>query len=425
MSILLINIKTLLQTGEDMTTPKRGEAMSHVPSIDNAFVLIGNDNRILHYGRMKDMNPALTDHACYVYDLTGRTVLPCFCDSHTHLVYAGSREAEFVDKINGLSYKEIAQRGGGILNSAALLHATSEDDLYEQSAERVREVISKGTGAVEIKSGYGLNLDDELKMLRVIKRISEEFPMPVRATFLGAHAVPERFAGNREGYVKEIIGSMLPAVAREGLASYCDVFCERGFFSAMDTEAILRAAAEYGIRGTVHANQMSCSGGVEAGIRCGAASVCHLEYAGDDQIEMLASSDTIATMLPGSTFFMNMQYARAKDLVSAGAAVALASNYNPGSSPYGDMFFMLGLACLKYGLSPEEALNAATVNGACAMGLGLECGSISKGKLGNVIITERIPSLGFMPYAFTSPIVDSVLLGGQIYGKLQDTVRRG
>ncbi|MCI2082499.1 MAG: imidazolonepropionase [Bacteroidales bacterium] len=424
MSILLINIKSLLQAGDGMTSPKRGEEMSRVQSVDDAYLLIGNDNRIAEYGRMDDMDPKIQEHASYVYDVSGRIVLPCFCDSHTHLVYAGNREQEFVDKIKGLSYGEIAARGGGILNSAALLHTYPEEELFEESAARVREVISKGTGALEIKSGYGLNLEDELKILRVIRRISDGFPLPVRATFLGAHAVPGRFAFNRKGYVSEIVNSMLPEVAKEGLASYCDVFCEKGFFSVEDTEAILDAAAKYGIRGTVHADQMSCSGGVEVGIRCNAVSVCHLEYAGDAQIKLLASSDTIATLLPGSTFFMNMKYARAGDLIRAGAAVALASNYNPGSSPYGDMLFMLGLACVKYGLTPEEALNAATINGACAMGLGTECGSVSRGKLGNVIITEKIPSLGYMPYAFTSPLINTVILGGHLYGKLQDTVRR-
>jgi imidazolonepropionase len=424
MSFLFINIKCLAQAEDGLTEPKRGEAMSSVPCIENAYLLIGNDNRIRQYGRMQDMDPRMPDNVSYLFDLSGKTVLPCFCDPHTHLVYAGSREKEFVDKINGLSYKEIAARGGGILNSAALLHTYSEDRLFDESSARVAEIMAKGTGAVEIKSGYGLNLEDELKMLRVIRRISESFPLKVRSTFLAAHAVPERFAGNREGYVREIIDSMLPEVAREGLADYCDVFCEGGFFSVEDTEAILKAAAGYGIQGTVHADQMSCSGGVEVGVRCGAASVCHLEYAGDEQIDLLARSKTMATMLPGSTFFMNMQYARAKDLVRAGAGVALASNYNPGSSPYGDMLFMLGLACTKYGFTPEEALNAATINGACAMGLGLDLGSISRGKLGNVIVTEDIPSLGFIPYAFTSPLIHSVLIGGHFYGKLQDSVRR-
>ena len=343
-------------------------------------------------------------------DAKGGYVMPAFCDSHTHIVYAGCRDGEFRDKIAGLSYEEIAARGGGILNSADLLHATSEDELYRQSMERVNEIMAKGTGAVEIKSGYGLTLEDELKMLRVIKRIKETVPITVKANFLGAHAVGRAYRGRQSEYVDLVCNEMLPAAAAEGLADYVDVFCDEGFFTVEETARILEKAAEYGIRPKIHANELAVSGGVQVGVRYNALSVDHLEKTTDAEIEALRGSGTMPTMLPGCSFFLGLPYGRAKDYIEAGLPVALASDYNPGSSPSGDMRFVMALGCIRMRLTPEQSFNACTINSAYAMGVSDTLGSITVGKKANLIITKPLPSLAFIPYSHQTPFIEKVIL---------------
>lgn len=418
MSIFIKNIKKLVNCREESPELLRGAQLGELPCIENAYLIIDNEE-IADMGEMSELLPdqlhAIESSVDKVIDATGRMVLPSYCDSHTHLVYAGSREMEFSDKLHGLSYQEIAARGGGILNSVELLHNTSEDILLQQALERADEIISFGTGAVEIKSGYGLTLEDEIKMLRVAARISAERPLTVKTTLLAAHAVPSRYKGNREGYVDEIIREIIPAVAAEGLAEYVDIFCEEGFFTVEDAERIFEAGAKYGLRPTVHANQMSVSGGVEVGIKHHAISVDHLEFTGQAQWRALAESDTIATLLPGATFFLNMDYPDARAMIKEGVAVAIASNYNPGSCPAGDMKFMMALALLKMKITPEEAINAATVNGAYAMGVENIHGSITPGKKASLFITKEIPSYEFIPYSFTTPLVETVILKGKIY----------
>ena len=418
MSIFIKNIKKLVNCREESPELLRGAQLGELPCIENAYIVIDNEE-IADMGEMSELLPdqlhAIESSVDKVIDATGRMVLPSYCDSHTHLVYAGSREMEFSDKLHGLSYQEIAARGGGILNSVELLHNTSEDILLKQALERADEIISFGTGAVEIKSGYGLTLEDEMKMLRVAARISSERPLTVKTTLLAAHAVPSRYKGNREGYVDEIIREIIPAVAAEGLAEYVDIFCEEGFFTVEDAERIFEAGAKYGLRPTVHANQMSVSGGVEVGIKHHAISVDHLEFTGQAQWRALAESDTIATLLPGATFFLNMDYPDARAMIKEGVAVAIASNYNPGSCPAGDMKFMMALALLKMKITPEEAINAATVNGAYAMGVENIHGSITPGKKASLFITKEIPSYEFIPYSFTTPLVETVILKGKIY----------
>lgn len=379
---------------------RSGAQMQQACCICNAWLAIGDDGLIADYGTM-DCNtpPAGGDRI----DARGGIVIPAFCDSHTHLVYAGSRHGEFEDKIRGLSYEEIAARGGGILNSADLLHATSEDELYRQSAARLSEVISKGTGAVEIKSGYGLTVGDELKMLRVIARLAESHPVDVRATFLGAHAVGRAYAGRQQAYIDHLIADMLPAVAAEGLADYVDVFCDRGFFTVEQTDAILTAADHYGLKPKIHANELDCSGGVQIGVVHNALSVDHLERIGVDEVELLAASTTVATMLPGASFFLGMPYAPARRAVDAGVTVALASDYNPGSSPSGDMRFVWALGCIKMRLTPIEALHAVTINGAAAMGLGTTHGSLDRGRTANLLISRPLDDLAQIPYQYTTP----------------------
>ncbi|MEF9931858.1 MAG: imidazolonepropionase [Bacteroidales bacterium] len=429
MELLIINIKELIQTGEEPLL-KRGGEMGVLTTIKHAY-LYAKEGLIISYGTMSSMPQNLMEiviannrrdpHAyenVEVIDATNKYVFPSFCDSHTHLVYAGSREQEFADKIKGLSYQEIAKRGGGILNSSQLLHNTLEDELYKSALQRANEIIATGTGAVEIKSGYGLSVEDELKMLRVIKRLKETTPLTIKATFLGAHAFPTKYANNHEGYVEEIINSMIPMVAAEELAEYVDAFCEEGFFSVEDTDRIFNAAMKYGLRAKVHANQMGFSGGVQVGVKYNAISVDHLESTGEVEFETLKNSETIATMLPGATFFLNMQYAPARKIVDYGIPVALATNYNPGSCPSGNMQFEMALACIAMKLTPIEAVNACTINGAYAMGVEQELGSITKNKKANFFITKEIPSIDFIPYAFTTPFIDTIILNGKIINRL-------
>lgn len=390
--------------------------MGSVAGIDNAWLVI-EDGVIASFGagEWEGESDGGCEDGCEgglccgvfdeVIDAEGGWVMPTFCDPHTHIVYAGSRDGEFRDKIAGLSYEEIAARGGGILNSADLLHETSEEELFEQSARRVREVMAKGTGALEIKSGYGLRTEDELKMLRVIRRIREEFPITVKASFLGAHAVGRDYLGRRGAYVDLVCNEMLPAVAAEGLADYVDVFCDQGFFSCDDCARILERAAEFNLRGKIHANELAVSGGVQVGVSHNALSVDHLERTGDEEIACLKGSNTMPTMLPGASFFLGMPYGRARAFIDAGLPLALASDYNPGSSPSGDMRFVMALACIKQRLTPEEAFNACTINAAYAMGVEDTLGSITPGKRASLIITEPLPSLAFIPYAHQTPFI--------------------
>lgn len=384
--------------------------MGIVNTIDDAWLLV-EDGRFAAFGAVADGMPALDD-TVEVIDAEGGMVLPSWCDSHTHIVFAGSREREFVDKINGLSYEEIARRGGGILNSADLLHRTSEDELFRQAMQRLDEVIRKGTGCIEIKSGYGLSLEDELKMLRVIKRMKEASPAKIMSTFLGAHAVARGMT--QEQYVQLIIDEMIPEVGRQRLADFVDVFCDRGFFTPEETGRILEAAAAWGMRPKIHADELASSGGVVVGVKHGALSVDHLESMTEETINTLRGSDTMPTALPGTSFFLNMPNAKARQIIDAGLGVAVASDYNPGSTPSGDMKFVMSLACIKLRLLPNEAFNAATINGAYAMGQSRDYGSIAKGKVANFYITKPIPSLDFIPYAYTTPIINKVVLGGKL-----------
>lgn len=383
----------------------QGEEMRHLDILHDAWLLIEN-GRFAAFGT----GPVPDGSPVRIIDAAGGAVLPSFCDSHTHLVYAGSREGEFVDKINGLSYEEIARRGGGILNSADRLHALSEDDLFRMSMYRIDEIIRKGTGAVEIKSGYGLNTADELKMLRVIRRIKESSPIQVVSTFLGAHAVGRQYSQSQ--YVDLVVNEMLPAVAAEGLADYVDVFCDRGFFTPEETTRILEAGLKYGLRGKIHGEELAPSGGVEVAVKCHALSVDHLESMTDDDIRMLQGTDVMPTALPGTSFFLNMPFAPARKMIENGLGVAIASDYNPGSTPSGDMKFAVSLACIKMRLLPAEALNATTLNSAYAMGLSRDYGSIAVGKVANFYITEPIPSIDYIPYAYTQPIINKVYLDG-------------
>ncbi|MDE5642737.1 MAG: imidazolonepropionase [Muribaculaceae bacterium] len=409
--MLIKNISLLAGLNPDGKTRRRGSEMSELPSLADAWLRIAPDGTVDSYGQA-DTLPAAAE-AEETIDAAGGIVIPAFCDSHSHIVYAGSRHGEFVDKIHGLSYEQIAANGGGILNSADRLHQTSEDELFAQSLERAREVMLKGTGCLEIKSGYGLTLPDELKMLRVIARIAEALPVTVRATFLGAHAVGRAYAGRQADYVRHIIDDMLPAVAAEGLADFVDVFCDRGFFTTEETERIMEAAATLGLRPKIHANELDFSGGVQAGVRHKALSVDHLERIGDEEIAALSDSDTVATMLPGASFFLGMPYAPARRALDAGATVALASDYNPGSSPSGDMRMVWALGCIKMKLTPEEALNAVTINGAAAMDLSRSHGSIAPGMSADLIITRPMDSLAVIPYQYTSPWISHMIVGGR------------
>ena len=413
MKLFVKNIGTLAGLNPDGLLKRKGAEMSILLSISDAW-LFATDGIITAYGSTCGDNATAVSYeqqADTVVDAEGGTVLPSFCDSHTHIVFAGSREQEFVDKINGLSYAEIARKGGGILNSADRLHNLSEDELYEQSMHRVREIIKKGTGAVEIKSGYGLSTEDELKMLRVIRRIKETTSLKVMSTFLGAHAVARGYS--QSDYVNLVINEMIPAVAAEGLADFIDVFCDEGFFTFEETSRILEAGARYGMRGKIHGEELAPSGGVEVALKHSALSVDHLESMTDEDIEMMRDTDTMPTALPGTSFFLNMPFAPGRKMISAGLPLAIASDYNPGSTPSGDMKFAISLACIKMRLQPEEAINAATINGAAAMGLSNSYGSIAPGMVANFFITQPIPSLAFIPYAYTTPIIRRVFLQGK------------
>jgi imidazolonepropionase len=414
--LIVKNIKGLVQTEEMPRLMVKGKDMALMNAISDAYLLVEN-GLISDFGSMKDLKDKsnITKESHKQIDASDRFVFPSFCDSHTHLVYAGSREMEFTDKIRGLSYEEIAKRGGGILNSARKLHDITEDELFDQSASRVIEIISQGTGAVEIKSGYGLNLVDELKMLRVIKRIRTNFPIEVRSTFLGAHAVPQEFRNNRENYVDLIINEMIPVVASEELADYIDVFCDKGFFTVEDTERILMAGMKYGLRAKIHANELDFSGGVQIGTKYNALSVDHLERSGDAEIEALLGSETMPTLLPGSALFLGLPDPPARKMIDAGLPVAMASDFNPGSSPSGNMKLVMSLGCIRLKMLPEEAINAVTINSAYAMGISETHGSIARGKVANIFITKKIPSYEFMPYAFGSDLIETVILKGEEY----------
>ena len=410
MSLLVKNIGTIAGIDESGRTRLAGEEMSRTGTLDNAWLLT-DGNRIKEYGTMESL-PCEEGHT--VIDAKGGWLFPSFCDSHTHIVYAGSREQEFLDKINGLSYEEIAKRGGGILNSADRLHDTPEEELYRQAMERIDEIVAMGTGLVEIKSGYGLTLEDELKILRVIRRIRETAPLEVRATFLGAHAVGRAYKGRQAEYVEHVCNDMIPAVAKEGLADYVDVFCDRGFFTPEETAKIIETGASYGLRAKIHANELAVSGGVEVGVAHGALSVDHLESMGNEQIETLRGSDTMPTLLPGCAFFLGITYPPARRMIDAGLAVALASDYNPGTAPSGNMRFVTSLASIKMKMTPAEALNAATLNSACAMGESKDFGSITRGKVANFYITKPLPSLAFLPYAHQTPVIEQIVLKGKV-----------
>lgn len=407
--MLIKNIKSLLQT----SSPKkalRGTLLSELKSVENAWLLIEKDT-IKNYGSM-DTCP---DFDGKIIDASGKMILPTWCDSHTHLVFATSREEEFEMRLKGKSYQEIAESGGGILNSAKKLQNTSEDDLFESAWERLNEVIKMGTGAIEIKSGYGLSVEGELKMLRVIKRLKAKSPIPIKANFLGAHSFPAEYKDNHQGYIDLIVNEMLPQIAKEGLADYIDAFCEKVAFSVAETEQIIEAGAKYGLKAKIHTNQFNCMGGIELCVKRKALSVDHLEVVNDYEIECLKNSETIATLLPSAPFFLSDPYQPGRKLVDEGVAVALASDYNPGSSPSGNMNFVVSLACVKLKMTPAEAINAATINGACALELNEEYGSISKGKKANFILTKKIPSIVYIPYAFGSNLVDQVIINGKIF----------
>lgn len=415
MKTLIRNIGQIAGIAEAGVMRKEGVSMSETGTLENAWILI-EDDKIACFGPMSDC-PDLSQESGQdsfdVIDADGGFVLPAFCDSHSHIVFAGTREQEFLDKIKGLSYAEIAAHGGGILNSADLLHNTSEDELYRQAMERVNEMIAKGTGAIEIKSGYGLTTQDELKILRVIKRIRENSPAIIKSTFLGAHAVGRAFAGRQNEYVDHVCNEMIPAVAAENLADFVDVFCEEGFFTTEETDRILTAGEQYGMRVKLHANQLAVSGGVQVGVKHNALSVDHLESTTDEEIRVLKDSCTMPTMLPGASFFLRMQYGKALDFINSGLGIALASDYNPGSSPCGDMRFVMSLGCIQMRLTPIQALNACTLNSAYAMGISDVAGSITAGKLANLIITKRIPSLTWIPYCYQTPFIDRVILRGR------------
>jgi imidazolonepropionase len=410
MKILLINIKELLQIREQSITKVSGVEMKQLPSLQNAWLLIEND-AISDFGKMDELpNIEVSE----TIDCSGKIVLPTWCDSHTHIVYSGNREQEFVDRINGHSYQEIAEKGGGILNSAKKLQETNEDDLFIQSATRLQEVMKLGTGAIEIKSGYGLTTAAELKMLRIAKQLGATFPLTVKTTFLGAHAVPKEYRGNKQGYMDHICTELLPKVAEENLADFVDIFCEKGYFSVADTNQLLTEAKKYNLIPKIHVNQFNAIGGIQAGVTHNALSVDHLEVLTSEDLEALKDSDTMPVALPSCSFFLGIPYTPGRRIIDAGLPLALASDYNPGSTPSGNMNFVVSTACIKMKLTPEEAINAATINGAYAMGISATHGSITKGKTASIIITKEIPSIGYLPYAFGSNLIDMVIVAGEV-----------
>lgn len=411
MTTLYINIKQLLNTRE-ITKPVRGKSLAELPSIENAFLLI-EDDVIADFGAMMDLELQVPQLPENVIDVSDKMILPAWCDSHTHIVFGGSRENEFVDKINGLSYAAIAAKGGGILNSAQRLNETSEDELFESALIRLQELQRLGTGAIEIKSGYGLSVEGELKMLRVIRRLEKETGMLIRSTFLGAHTFPMAFRENHAAYIDQLIYEIMPVIHQEKLADYVDVFCESGFFSPEETEQICTAALQYGLKPKLHVNQLNSIGGIECGIKMNAISLDHLETLNEKEIELLGKWDGISTLLPTAAFFLRMHYQPARALINAGATIALASDYNPGSSPSGNMNFVVALSCIQMKMLPEEAINAATINGAYAMEFQDLAGSISIGKKANFIITKPVPSVAYLPYAFGSDLIDSVIISGK------------
>jgi len=409
MRILIINIKELLQVRETSIEKVSGADMKVLPTLKNAYLLIENDS-ISDFGEMENLNGITADTTI---NATGKIVLPAWCDSHTHIVYAGNREGEFVDRINGLTYEEIAAKGGGILNSAKKLQHTPEEELYQQSAKRLEEVMTLGTGAVEIKSGYGLTLEAELKMLRVIKKLAENYPTTIKATFLGAHAFPAEFKNNKDAYVSLIVDEMIPKIAKENLAEFIDVFCEDGYFSTQQTDRILTAGKKYGLTPKIHVNQFTIMGGVQIGIKHNALSVDHLEVLDTNDIIALKNSNTMPVALPSCSYFLGIPYTPARKIIDGGLPLALASDYNPGSTPSGNINFVVSTACIKMKMTPEEVINAATINGAYAMNLSKTHGSITKGKKANLIITKPISSYGFLPYAFGSNLIDVVFINGK------------
>ncbi|WP_430813538.1 imidazolonepropionase [Carboxylicivirga sp. RSCT41] len=409
--LLIKNIKKLVQTEKENQPYIAGTQMAGLPSIDDAYLLI-KGAYISAYGKMSDLEESTLPADIEVIDASDRLVLPAWCDSHTHLVYPKSRDVEYVDKIKGLSYEEIAARGGGILNSAKLMQTASEDQLFDDAMVRLEEIIKWGTGAVEIKSGYGLTTESELKMLRVIKRLKEASPMTIKSTFLGAHSIPMEYRGQQEKYVDLVINEMLPAVGKEQLADYVDVFCDVGFFTVEDTDRILNAAAKYGLTPKIHANELDYSGGIQVGVKYKALSVDHLEFTGEEEMKALKDSGTMPTILPGAAFFLNMAYAPARQMMEAGLPVALASDFNPGSSPSGNMQLIMAMGSVLYRMLPEEVINAVTKNTAYAMGVDKELGSICVGKKANLIITKPIPGIEYLPYAYGENKVESTILNG-------------
>ena len=410
MTTLIVNIKQLLQVRETTITKVSGSEMAILPIIKNAFLLL-KDNLIADFGSMDDLPKIGADK---VIDAAGKIVLPSWCDSHTHIVYAGNREQEFVDRINGLTYEKIANRGGGILNSAKKLNETTEDEIHNQSKERLEEIMRLGTGAVEIKSGYGLTIEGELKMLRVIQKLAQNYPITIKATFLGAHAIPTKFKDNRKGYIDSILNDMLPEISKNKLADYIDVFCETGYFTVAETEQIMEAGIRFGLKPKIHVNQFNSIGGIQAGVKYNALSVDHLEVMTTADILALKNTHTMPVALPSCSYFLSIPYTPAREIIAAGLPIALATDYNPGSTPSGNMNFVVATACIKMKMTPEEAINAATINGAYAMGISKTHGSITIGKIANLIITKPIPSYYHLPYAFGSNLIETVILEGEI-----------
>ena len=417
MKTLILNIKQLVQTELSPRKWVAGKDMARLGILENAYLLVEED-KIAGFGKMEDLDR----EAVYAggdivkeIDATGRLVMPSYCDSHTHLVYAGSREIEYIDKIRGLSYEEIAKRGGGIINSCERIRKASEEELFDAAYDRIQEIAGFGTGAVEIKSGYGLDTESELKMLRVIRRLKAETPLLIKSTFLGAHAVPLEYKGRQTEYVDLIINEMIPMVAAEELADYIDVFCDKGFFTVEDTDRMLNAGMKYGLRAKIHANELDYSGGVQVGVKYNAISVDHLECMGEEEIACLLESETMPTVLPGAAFFLNMPYSPVRKMIQAGLPVALASDYNPGSSPSGNMKFIMSLGCINYKMLPEEVINATTLNSAYAMGVEEEAGSIAVGKLANFYITTPISGIEYLPYAYTADLIEAIFLKGEQY----------